>query len=382
MGEANILVRTGGSRESGWASVIRSAALVEHLRQVWPTARVTVFAAGDHQVHDWLWTRVRDLVALRLGVELSDEMAQRAMRGRADLVILDLPETPDDARCAAWMADADQMVVRSPLDQRAPDGRVIAGWHWTGDADAEGPVPLMGAARALVAPNCRKLGLVRRTPTDPARDLLIRLDGATREDELLVASGLASIVAGFGSVRFLTSPGLGGRHRSALSEACPGLEVVSGRGRLMELAAQSDIAITMGADLRHALAATGLPQMLISRDAEDTAAARAFATAGAARDLGPIDTIAASALAHAVLSFAEDVPALEAVSKAARSHVDGLGFERLLRETLVDYPATATEAAAHLHRVEAPEVEGETVGASEKGLDDRVVTEIDDLGSS
>ena len=348
------------------------------LSQTWPTARVTVFAEGDHEVHDWLWTRVRDLVALRSGSALTEEMAQRALRGQADLAILDVPEAPDVDRCRAWLQGSDHVIVRSSLDQRAPDGRVMCGWHWTRGAD-EGPAPLIGSDRVLVTPGCAKAASERGTPTEPARKLLIRLDGATREDELLVVGSLKSIVAGFETVHILTSSRFGVAHRRALAKACPGIEVVGGRGRLFEFLSRSDLAITKGADLRHTVAACGVPQLLIAGDADDAVGAVSFAASGAAEDLGLLDDLSALDLGRRTLSLAEDVPSLAAAHLAARAHVDGLGYQRLLRETLLTHPDSATHGGASLHRVEATKVEGDGVGPSEQSVDDFIVSEIDHL---
>lgn len=127
MGEANILLRTRGDRESGWDCVVRCAALEAHLRQVWPMARVTVFAEGDHRTQDWLYARVRDLVPLRPGTTVHEEMGLRSTRGRADLAILDLPTEPEDALHQAWKADADRVVVPSQLPEPGPTGSPAVG---------------------------------------------------------------------------------------------------------------------------------------------------------------------------------------------------------------------------------------------------------------
>lgn len=119
MGEANILLRTRGDRESGWDCIVRCVELEAHLGRVWPTARVTVFAEGDHRTLDWLYARVRDLIGVRLGTNVHDEMGARSMRGRADVVIFDMPTAPDEVLRGAWLADADRLFVRSPDDSIA-----------------------------------------------------------------------------------------------------------------------------------------------------------------------------------------------------------------------------------------------------------------------
>ncbi len=131
MGEPNILLRTRGTRESGWESLTRCVALENQLGGLWPAARVTVFAEGDHRVQDWLYARVRDLVGLRPGVTNDDDMSARSLRRRADLVLMDFPENPGVDRCRAWLADADQVIVRAASPGASEAGCEVLGWRWT-----------------------------------------------------------------------------------------------------------------------------------------------------------------------------------------------------------------------------------------------------------
>ena len=116
--------------------MVRTVAVENRLRALWPAARVTVFAEGDHRAQDWLYARVRDLVGLRPGVTTDDDMSARSMRRRADLVLMDLPQDPEPDRCRAWLADADQVVVRAAGESSCSSDGDLLGWRWVNGSAA------------------------------------------------------------------------------------------------------------------------------------------------------------------------------------------------------------------------------------------------------
>src|SRR5262245_49080121 len=101
MATATIFIRSMTQRDGGFESHRRAAAIERWVREVSPTSRVTVFASGGSDVQEYLYTRVRDLVALPADATAADDAWALGTRGRADLVLYD-GGAPEEERRETW----------------------------------------------------------------------------------------------------------------------------------------------------------------------------------------------------------------------------------------------------------------------------------------
>lgn len=248
-----VLLRASPSPREGWAAVYRCAAIEARLRSLLPETPVTVVASGGPAVLDYLYTRVRDLVAAPEDLPGGHETSLIPAGVPVRLVWVDgFADAPDRARRWAGRGTASACPAGSEPDAWgdlpgtlffAPGGREAS---------------LGGAAYTVVNP-----GMPGNPPRAPGGGGAIHFQLRAMPFELQLQ--LLRSISGeriFRAGRTMEAPGdLSPRRRRALRESLPGLELVSGEDS-HALAARGGLLVVDTAGGACEAAALGAPFVL------------------------------------------------------------------------------------------------------------------------
>jgi spore coat polysaccharide biosynthesis predicted glycosyltransferase SpsG len=206
-------------------------------------------------------------------------------------------------------------IVVQPSAERwhgaADAGRVLAGYRW---------VPIGAAWRQRIA-----------APTDagPVRDrsrpsVLVCFGGS---DPAGVTGRLSPIVGTDPrwSATIVVGPGYRG-------ERPPGVDIRSDPADLPDLVCQSDLALLSAGTIKFEVAALARPALLLGVADDQRYVGPAFAATGAARWIGDGRTVEPEGVRATIAATFADPGSLRAMSRAARSVIDGRGGDRLAAE--------------------------------------------------
>lgn len=216
---------------------------------------------------------------------------RQLLRGRAGLIVQ--PSLP------AWGGGASA-------------GRVLAGYRYA---------PIRAALRRLAADP--------PPPADPA-EVVVCFGGSDPAD---VAARLVPAVAAGAGWAARTVPIVGPAYRGTL-EPAPSWDVVRDPADLDERLARATVALIGGGTMKVELALLGIPAVIVAVADDQLPVAPPFAATGAARFAGDGRTADPSAVARAVSDLLADGAERVAMSRAARSLIDGLGAQRVAAAVL------------------------------------------------
>lgn len=177
---------------------------------------------------------------------------------------------------------------------------------------------LSGPRYALLRSEIAEVAVRRRIVPERASNVLVCLGGGDwPERGRALLDQIAEIFEGQCEIRATVPP----RQASANITPVP--------ARLLhEQFAWADVALLSGGTLKYEAAACGLPALLVAVVPHQVAVSAAFARTGAARALGPLDSLDLAAAAWELAVLAGSVAAREAMARAGRRAVDGKGARR------------------------------------------------------
>ncbi len=261
------------------ACAYRSATLAAALTHLDARLRVSVVVAAAPEVHDQLYTRVRELISLPEGASTD---AHDMSAGIPDLIIVD--EANPTAAIASALANGHSVVERVDGRLLAKDGAAVA---WRMHQPMKPVAEVTGEREMLLDAALAELQLGRRPVARPPRELLV-LVGAGQHPvaELRLAEELAPLAAKYERLDFVTGHGSTAAHRRELAALLPTARIIPGLAHVAPLLARADLAILGGATLAREAARLGTPVILVSCKETDLAADAAFASHGSAVHLG------------------------------------------------------------------------------------------------
>lgn len=334
-GTLHFQIRTSVPRGGSMAAAWRSAALAAALTELEPRLRVSVVVAAGPDVHDRLYTRVRELIALPEG---SSTDAHGMSAGVPDLVIVD--EAQPAASIAAALATGCSVVER--VDGRVPgkDGSPVA---WRMHQPVKPVVEVTGEREMLLDPALLAFHARRRPVARPPRELLI-LVGAGQHPvaELRLAEELAPLAANYERIDFVTGFNSTAAQRRELAALLPTARIIPGLTQVAPLLARADLAILSGATLAREAAMLGTPALLVSCRETDMALDAKFAVHGSAVHLGHHEALYPGLLARTLKKLTAE--RLLAMAAAGPELCPGDALPRLLqraRQLQLQRPAKA-----------------------------------------
>ena len=315
--------RTAARRGGSLGPALRTAALADGMQHADLPVRATLVASAPPEVHDLLYMRVRNLVALP-----EEFVSDIDGHGSSvpDVVIVDPmpPGTPAHSliqagtilveRLDGAMCDDDGQPMACRIHRRDGSVRVIS-----------------GEACMLLDPALPQLRAQRKPSGRPPRELLILLGaGAHPVAELRIAEELAPLAKTFERIDFVTGFHSTTAHRRQLERLLPTARIIPGALRPAALLARADIAIVAGAAVVREAAVLGTPALLLSCTDKDLTADAAFAARGSALHCGHFEALYPRKLAQLLRSLSED----DLARMAARGPEinAGNGLVTLLRE--------------------------------------------------
>jgi len=333
-GEANrsVLIRCDGDERVGLGHVSRCLAIAEELRDTLGWGVTFALATGDpgslaiaragfpvERLADdgeelWLDSviarRRPDAMVLDVRTALDRAAVERWRHGGVVTAIID---DTSDRRLAADLAFFPPVPQMRRLDWTGFTGRLRAGWEWV-------PLRRAFADRPRAGVPARPSVLVTMGGSDPAgltSRSLAALQRVTGDLDLAVVLGGGFRDGG------LAQRAAGSRHHVTLHRDAADMATLMDRATV----ALASLGVTA-----YELAACGVPAVLLSLTDDHAESASAFHEAGIAVSLGVHARVTDEAIAGAVAALLADDTRRTAMSRRARSLIDGRGAARIAAE--------------------------------------------------
>lgn len=206
----------------------------------------------------------------------------------------------------------------------------------SGEARYAGKVPdgarvLLGPRYALLRDSFRLARPEARVRSGPVRRVLVFVGGA---DPGNVSGAVVEILATLERRYDAVDVVIGRQHpkRAEIENACRahGFVCHVQTERMADLMARADLAIGAGGSASWERCCVGLPAVIVSVAANQTAVARALHDAGACWFLGEWETVTREALRSAIVRLSDSCDELASLSARAFDIVDGCGVERVV----------------------------------------------------
>ncbi len=321
MAHANILVRTGVTPLGRWDALHWALGFESFLRRGWPEARVTIFAEGPERVWDHLYSRVRDLVPLRTGVDLGEEAWARSKRGFADLVL----------HLAPWSLESDQLGLWRGKARHLVRPTAVAGGHSADEgavaisSESQAERLVMGRRWLLMDPSVAMARPLRRSPGSTAKAWLVDLRDLACPDQIALARSWSK-EPGLEPTWIIPNHWDEGEINQ-LRQTIPQAKWILESERTSAVSAGADLVVTSSLPSVHEALALGVPVQVLVREAAPCPEIQSLARAHALDWLPWTD---AASLATHVLASSMDSDHLRILASRGSELVDGQGTLRLL----------------------------------------------------
>ena len=189
---------------------------------------------------------------------------------------------------------------------------------------------LVGPRYALLPADCCAYAGQYRVHGSPGK-VLVTLGGSDEADHTARVLGELASLAGIEMDVVLGPMYPHGNPVSRIRGLDPGrIHIHRGVGRLLDLAARADLAVTAGGSTVWELACLGIPMVVLGTAANQDAVLRGMRAEQAALVLGPMQSLSPGEIAEAVRSLLAAPSRLQDLSRAASRLVDGHGVERVI----------------------------------------------------
>jgi spore coat polysaccharide biosynthesis protein SpsF len=334
------LLRCDGDERLGLGHVSRCLAIAEELRDGHGWGVAFAVATGEAGIAlttragfpierladagEELWLdsviarRRPDALVLDVRTALGREAVARWRSGGTLTAVID---DTDERRLAADIAFFPPVPQVRRLDWAGFTGTVHVGWEWV-------PLRREFAGRPPAPPQARPTVLVAMGGSDPAQltlRSLVALDRVPGDIDIVVALG-----GGCSDEEAVAHAAVASRHRVHVHRDVADMAALMGAATV----ALASLGVTA-----YELAACGVPAVLLSLTDDHAESASAFADVGIAVSLGVHSHVGDAAIAGAVASLLADGPGRAAMSRRARSLVDGRGAARIAAALAAALPA-------------------------------------------
>lgn len=333
----DICLRADASPSIGAGHLTRSLTLARELRSRRAGTTLLACRAGDHE--RYVERLPEAVVLIRSGDDAQETIAALThARLARPLVIVDGYRF-DATWHRAVRPHAALLVAVDDLADRPFECDLVVDQNLPADDGARYRplVPpettvLTGPAHALLRPEFRRLrqALDTRDRGTDVREVVIFFGGGDNREMLKLAVSAAA--KGLSSGVTITAIGVGAHEViDEIRGELAGREVnaVPATDRMAEILARADIAIGAGGSHSWERCALGLPAITVALAANQLEVCRAISAVGAARFLGPHESVSVELLASAVRELAEDSVARTEMAKRAFSLTDGAGAARV-----------------------------------------------------
>ncbi len=194
---------------------------------------------------------------------------------------------------------------------------------------------LLGPRYALLRREFRSHRRAPRAPQPQVKEILVTVGGVNRDEfTTILLRGLGNIDGR--SFHVTIVPGMGRGSSEGLETVAKGIPLRASLAHdtrdMAELMAKSDLTLAGAGTTVWELAYMGVPSLLVVLADNQRAVAASLDQHGAARNMGPSETLTPDRIAEAVRSLMADPKTRADMCRRARDLVDGAGVDRVLRE--------------------------------------------------
>jgi spore coat polysaccharide biosynthesis protein SpsF len=365
----NILFRCDGSVGVGMGHVVRCLALADELQE---NHRCNIHFAmrkselGINKVKEsypvlepnekafdyanWLKDCVKKTNAHILTLDVRDGLTRqdlKQIKKKTGIKVVDIDD-PEDKRLEADLAFYPPIPQVKQIDWTGFTGKFFVGWEWVILRKEFSQAPCL--PRGILAQwNMKSIPSERRpfhwgsklqapssvhlAPCPKIPRILVTMGGSDPQSLTLKAvKALEILDEDFEAVVVL---GTGFQHKKQLNNLLPAckhrFDVRENVQNMVELMAQSDLAVASFGVTAYELAAIGVPAIYLCLTEDHAESASAFVEEGIAISLGVFTYVTTEMIATRISSVINDKSLLSELANNARKHIDGQGVTRISR---------------------------------------------------